>query len=200
MMMEEFETRTGFEPTPEEYEHIEDMYYTFDGDKEAFCKKFVEDGEVTKFVNMRARLIRLLKDEIQKKETEFAKVLKEKDSVIAELQKNLDKELEWKPCDTGTGTSFPEEKYQELLNSGAKVLSDEEAKEKIHAEFGFDPAMINIVHEVHTYEINKYHRIREKDRFERKPLYGASDWNYIRFDCAGWCYEMINGGLGPYNS
>ena len=46
MMLSEFVERTGFEPLPFEYEKIEEAYYNFDGDKDAFCKAFVEgDGE-----------------------------------------------------------------------------------------------------------------------------------------------------------
>ena len=44
MMMSEFIDRTGFEPTAKEYAKIEEAYYDFDGDKDAFCKAFVKDG------------------------------------------------------------------------------------------------------------------------------------------------------------
>ena len=38
MMMSEFTERTGFEPMAEEYVEIEQQYYNFDGNKDAFCK------------------------------------------------------------------------------------------------------------------------------------------------------------------
>ncbi len=41
MMISEFIDRTGFEPTAKEYAKIEEAYYNFDGDKDAFCKAFV---------------------------------------------------------------------------------------------------------------------------------------------------------------
>lgn len=44
MMMSEFIDCTGFEPTAKEYAKIEEAYYDFDGDKDAFCKAFVKDG------------------------------------------------------------------------------------------------------------------------------------------------------------
>lgn len=42
MMMNEFIERTGIEPTAEEYNEIEEAYYKFDGDKDAFCKHWKE--------------------------------------------------------------------------------------------------------------------------------------------------------------
>ena len=42
MMMNEFIERTGIEPTAEEYNEIEEAYYKFDGDKDAFCRDFVK--------------------------------------------------------------------------------------------------------------------------------------------------------------
>ena len=44
MMMNEFIERTGFEPTAEEYAEIEEQYYSFDGDKDAFCEHW-KDGQ-----------------------------------------------------------------------------------------------------------------------------------------------------------
>lgn len=38
MMIEEFTARTGYKPTWEEYQAIEEEYYNFDGDKNAFCQ------------------------------------------------------------------------------------------------------------------------------------------------------------------
>lgn len=44
MMMSEFTERTGFTPTADEYARIEEAYYDFDGDKNAFCNAFVAQG------------------------------------------------------------------------------------------------------------------------------------------------------------
>lgn len=40
MMLEEFEKRTGYFPTMEEYAAIEKAYMEFSGDKDAFCKAY----------------------------------------------------------------------------------------------------------------------------------------------------------------
>ena len=57
MMMSEFIDRTGFEPTAKEYAKIEDAYYNFDGDKDAFCKAFVKDGGARKLCKAMSRLM-----------------------------------------------------------------------------------------------------------------------------------------------
>ena len=49
MMMSEFIERTGFEPTADEYAKIEEAYYNFDGDKNAFCKTFIDGHGQKKF-------------------------------------------------------------------------------------------------------------------------------------------------------
>ena len=38
MLVSEFIDRTGYQPTAEEYAEIEQAYYVFDGDKDAFCR------------------------------------------------------------------------------------------------------------------------------------------------------------------
>ena len=38
MLVSEFIDRTGYQPSAEEYAEIEQAYYVFDGDKDAFCR------------------------------------------------------------------------------------------------------------------------------------------------------------------
>lgn len=38
MLVQEFIDRTGYKPSAEEYADIEQAYYVFDGDKDAFCR------------------------------------------------------------------------------------------------------------------------------------------------------------------
>ena len=64
MMLSEFVERTGFEPMPEEYEEIEQAYYAFNGDKDAFCKAFVENGDGLAIYKHRAKIIEKLEGRI----------------------------------------------------------------------------------------------------------------------------------------
>ena len=86
---------------------------------------------------------------------------------------------------------------RELAKYG-KAMTDEEAKAFIADECGFDPEKIRILHEVNTYEVNKHHRLRKSGTFDRAPVYEATDWNYVRFDCACFMYELVNGELRFY--
>ena len=73
MMMSEFIDRTGFEPTAKEYAKIEEAYYDFDGDKDAFCKAFVKDGGARKLCKARAAEIDRLNSLLLESERQYKK-------------------------------------------------------------------------------------------------------------------------------
>ena len=228
MMMSEFIDRTGFEPTVKEYAKIEEAYYDFGGDKDAFCKAFVKDGGARKLCKARAaeidRLNSLLMESekqykkdmadrekrideltaeidrlnslLMESEKQYKKDMADREKRIDELTAELDRELEWKPSD-GAGTNMEQKRYEELAKYG-KAMTDEEAKVFIADECGFDPEKIRILHEVNTYEVNKHRRLRKSGTFDRAPVYEATDWNYVRFDCAYSMYELVNGELCFY--
>lgn len=198
MMKSEFMERTGFEPTDEEYKEIEEEYYHFDGNKDEFCREWVKQNGIRRLTRNRALKIGELKNQISRMVTEMENARKKAEKEVENLRQQLDRELEWKPCDCGTCISQTE--YKELEEcGGTRELTDEQAKELIHREFGFDPEQIVIIREVNTFESDKYHRIRIAGTWRRNPVYNASDWNYIRFDCAGWQWEMVNATLRKYD-
>lgn len=196
MMMSEFIERTGFEPTAKEYAEIEAAYYDFDGDKYAFCKAFVEGSGARKLCKARAAEIDRLNSLLLKSERQYKKDMADREKRIDELTAELDRELEWKPSD-GTGTNMEQKRYKELAKHG-ETMTDEEARAFIADECGFAPEKIRILHEVNTYEVNKYSRLRKSGTFDRAPVYESTDWNYIRFDCACFMYELVNGELRFY--
>ena len=196
MMMSEFIDRTGFEPTAKEYAKIEETYYDFDGDKDAFCKAFVKDGGARKLCKARAAEIDRLNSLLLESERQYKKDMADREKRIDELTAELDRELEWKPSD-GAGTNMSQNDYAHLADCG-KTMTDEEAKAFIADECGFDPEKIRILPEVNTYEVNKHRRLRKSGTFDRAPVYEATDWNYVRFDCACFMYELVNGELRFY--
>lgn len=196
MMMSEFINRTGFEPTAREYEKIEEAYYNFVGDKDAFCKAFIESGEDKKLYRERADEIAQLKSQMLELEKQFKEDADKRERRIKELTAELDRELEWKPA-TDVGTNMRQCDYEHLSRSGHE-MTDEGAVAFIADECGFSPEKIRILHEVSSYEVNKHHRLRKSSTYKRTPVYDATDWNYVRFNCAQFMYELINGELQFY--
>lgn len=99
---------------------------------------------------------------------------------------------------TGTGTNMEQSRYEDLASSG-RVMTDEKAKAFIADECGFAIEKIRILHEASTYEVNKHRRLRVAGTFDRAPVYESTDWNYVRFDCACFMYELVNGELRFYS-
>ena len=196
MLMSEFTERTGFQPTADEYQQIEEEYYHFDGDMDAFCKSFVENGGVEKACKARAAEIERLRGQMLELEKQFRLDVAGRDRRIDQLTADLDRELDWKPAD-GSGTHMAQERYEHLSRSGRK-MTDQEAREFIAGECGFSADKIEILHTASAYAVNKHHQLRKSAEYDRAPVYESTDWNYIRFDCAGFMYELVNGELKFY--
>lgn len=143
-----------------------------------------------------------------KAQRDQAAELSHRDAEIKRLGKELDRELEWKPSETA-GTNMSQERYEELLasctghNGDPHIMSENEARQLVSEEFGFNPERVKIITTVHTYEVNKHHQLRKAATLTRQPLYDATDWNYVRFNVQGvsctWTYEMVNGELETYS-
>ena len=71
MMKSEFIERTGFEPTAEDYEQIEQEYMGTDIDKNQFCKQWVKQGGIQRISRQRVRRIEELEAEVQQRAKEY---------------------------------------------------------------------------------------------------------------------------------
>ena len=208
MMLSEFVERTGFEPLAFEYAKIEEAYYDFDGDKDTFCKAFVEGNGEKKVYQARAAEIDRLNGKILEMDKSVKKENAEYERRLADLQAQLDRELGWKPSE-GTGTNMNQSDYEALAalcdgtHGDPHEMTDDEAKKLIASEFGFAVEKVVIIHVVHAYEVNKHHQLRKYAEYIRRPMYDVSDYNYVRFDvdCGHmtWMYEMVNGELKTYS-
>ena len=200
MLISEFENLTGIYPSANQYSVIEKFYSESKEDKHDFCRNYKMNTDCLA-ERIQTEVNRL---ELNRENQATAEIWKLETKLNAEkvradkLQQELDKELDWKPAEH-TGTNMKQEDYNKLAESGSAIIpSDEEAIEHLSMLFGFMPERIQILREVQTFEVNKYHRLRLKDTYHREPLYDATDWNYIRFDCAGNQWELVNGELLPY--
>lgn len=195
MMMQEFTALTGFHPTRDLYQAIEDAYYKFPGDKAAFCEAYKENRDgIAGTIAYKVNTARRVADELTERKLKGLK------ADIRDLERQLDKELEWKPYEDKHNTSQSD--YDTLAaDSSTKELSDEEARDLIAREFGFDRDKIQIVHEVVIYEVNRHNQLRKTGTTPRKALFNVWDWNYIVFNVQGnvmMGWEMHNGELNQY--
>ena len=200
MLISEFENLTGIYPSTNQYSVIEEFYNESKLDKHEFCEKykFNADGLAERIQEeaneLEAEKAQQAYFEVRELKADLDKMRMDRNR----LKDQLDRELDWHPAEH-TGTNMKQKEYQKLLECyTTEVLSDEEAVKRISELFGFMPDRIQILHEVQTFEVNKYNRQRVKDTYQREPLYDATDWNYIRFDCAGNQWELVNGELLPY--
>ena len=116
-------------------------------------------------------------DETAKKLYEENQSLKQK---IAKLETQLEREQEWEAYEEKENVSRTG--YENLaMQDDTRQLSEEEAKQMIHRLFGFETGKIEIVTSVPVYEINRHRQLRVAGHEERRPLYNATDWNYIRY-------------------
>ena len=207
MQRPEFEKRTGEYPDSIKYDCIEREYerQTEDGHdvwkgKDEFCAAYKEnrDGLAQKIQQAADNDIWRIEENYRKAMTENNALVQQLQGRIAKLEKALDKELEWEP-DENAGTNLAQYNYKELLDSTTtEKLSDEKAVTLVSEMFGFMPERIEIIHDISTFERNRHGRLRVRETFTRDPLYASTDWNYVRFNCAGCQWEMIDGGLTAY--
>lgn len=180
MLITEFQNLTGFYPTEDLYRTIEEFYYEFDGDKLAFCKAYVDNTDgLAEQIRIKTDINRRLRAHNMAVE-------------INKLNKELEREQEWKAFEDSANVQ--QKDYNELKAFG-KIWEDEEAKAWIADVFGFNPEKIKIIHSVNLYEVNRHNICRVVGEAERLPLYEATDWNYVRFDCGPISYELDNGML-----
>lgn len=194
MLYNEFVTLTETEVSDEEYGYIEQSYYESELDKAEFCKLWKRDcdnGRWAAELALRKKLDRMT-EELEDREKKISELVAQTES----LCRQLDREQEWKLSDRA-GTHMSQEKYI-TLHKNSDIISYDTAKNIIAEEFGFQIDKIEIITEVETFEVSRHYRLRRKDTFTREPLYGSTDWNYIRFNVGNLQYEMINGELEQY--
>lgn len=203
MMLSEFVERTGFEPMAAEYAKIEEAYCNFNGDKDAFCKAFVNGDGEKKIYQARAAEIDRLNSKILEMDKTIQRSGAEHERQLSALQAELDKELEWKHYEFTQ--NIPQAEYAELakcVDSGsARYMTDDEALDWVCREFGFDRSQVTILHEIDEQEINRHNHCRASARkIDRRPVYCATDYHYIRFNAGrgAWQWEAWNGQMRPF--
>ena len=201
MMLEEFESRTGFYPTLDHYSFIEKAYTESDLDKDAFCQLYKknENGIADAIARKASNAAIITADKAEK---ETAKKISDLEKEVQRLTAQLDREQEWKPYEMQDNVSQADyAKLAEGAEDGkcSHYMTDEEAKDWICSEFDFDRDKVTILHEVDEWEINRHRQLRSTGKkIDRRPVYCATDYHYIRFNTSRWYYEVWNGTLRPF--
>lgn len=198
MTIQEFQQLTGFYPSAGFYSFIQGCYYEYSGSKQEFCAAFKEnkDGFAEQIARDYNFTSFMAKTEQERRQREAWEAL---EGEVKQLREALEREQEWKPYEDPHNVRQVD--YEHMKASGAKELTDEEARDIIAKEFGFERSKIHIVHEVFKEEINRHSQVRRVGTYSRKPLFDVWDWNYIVFNIRGNCtmgYEMYNGQLLMY--
>ena len=203
MMMKEFTDRTGFEPTCDEYDEIEEAYYQFDGNKDEFCRRFIAEGGIQKVYEARAEKIALLKSKLVESDKLLRQTMDDYEKRISHLEAELEREQEWQPYEDEHNVKQADyEKLAKEVAHGAHYMTDEEAIDWVVQETGFARERIQIVHELPLEEINRHRQVRRTGKMvDRRPIYDATDYHYIVFNVRanethGW--ELHNDELTPY--
>ncbi len=197
MMIQEFESRTGFYPNQVLYSFIEEAYTESNLDKDAFCKAYKEnDGGIAEKIQHKVNMANF------KEGREHTAKIARRDIEIERLKKELEREQEWKPYEMEQNIKQSDyEKLAEGVADGkwAHYMTDEEAKDWICGEFDFDRDKITILQEIDEYDINRHRQLRKTGRkIDRRPIYCATDYHYIRFNTSRWYYEVWNDTLCPF--
>lgn len=191
-MIHEFEKLTGFHPTADLYKAIEHAYMNFDGDKTEFCKAYVENRD-----GLASRIARSVDEADREIQLQVNSTIRELEKQNAELTKKLEAEQEWKAYEDTDNVAQSD--YEKLAtDSSTEELDDDKAKSLLYDWFGFAVEKVKILHSVPVYEVNRHRLLRQIGEQKRTPLYNATDWNYIRFDCGLMSYELTDGDLRQY--
>jgi predicted phage-related endonuclease len=194
MMIEEFEKLTGIFPSADLYEAIDNAYNEFHGDKVEFCKAFKTNAE-----GLAEKIKRAANTKSWKANDSAAQERKALNDQIESLKQQLEREQEWKPIDYEATGNLKQSEYAKLANASCpRIMTDEEAKDLLYDWYGFAKEKVTIHHEIDKLEVNRHRALRKVGTISREPLYNATDWNYIRFDCGCMSYELINDNLRPF--
>lgn len=161
------------------------------------CLEIAQDNIENDFacsMKQRAEDAQTKVDTLRRSQEETARSLRDAEEKIAQLQQQLEKELEWEPYEPKENVTQAD--YKKISEcSWVNFISEEKAEDLICDWFGFQRGKVSIRRCVPKYEINRHGQLRGKGGWYRPPVYGATDFNYIRFDCECMSYEVYNGDL-----
>lgn len=199
MLKKEFEKLTGIYPSNALYRCIEEKYMDMPMvRKDSFCNHYKNNTDgIAERIQMVADEAEIARDKEHEEQTTLLK--KEIDSLKSQLKimnRKLELEEEWK--EYVDKRYITDSAYQTIQQDCSfQFLTEDDAKTYIHEEFGFVLENIKIISKMPVQQKNRHgviHDIKDK-YYDRRPVYFATDLNYVAFECCGYAYECINGEL-----
>lgn len=119
---------------------------------------------------------------------------------VQQLEAELEREQDWAPYTCGNNVNQADyEGLASCVPNAAHYMTDEEAKDWICGEFDFERGSITIIHEIDEEEVSRHRRVRRTGKkIDRRPIYCATDYHYIRFNTKKYYYEVWNDNLRPF--
>jgi len=194
MTPNEFTEMTGFHPSADLYREIEKAYTESDMNKREFCECYRNNADgLAERIAINAEYARhtLIKSH-EKKVLSVSVKLQHAEERIKHLEEQLEREYEWKPYTNPQ--AMPDSDYARLISDG-EPISEDDAVKHVCDMFGFNPDRVHIAMTAPVEEINRHGCIRHRGEKDRHPVWYAWDYQYIRFDCGGYTYEMADGEL-----
>lgn len=199
MLKQEYEKLAKRYASCIEYSVIERIYMEDSREKDMFVKALIDDED-----GIQQKVMELVDLEVDKRcanarkpyaekvlelEAENKKLKNENNRLIRELEMAL----EFVPYEC---SNMDDISYDSLRNfEETELFSEDQAKKFIASEFGFDESKIDILFEIDQCKIDRLKRIHYIGTKERVPVYGSSDWNYVRFNVVDMAFECVNGDL-----
>lgn len=132
MMIQEFIDRTGYEPSYEEYQFIEDSYYEFNGNKDEFCKWWLKSKKAGYWNTelILRQTIKKLQDDNEKKINDLEETIswyrKEYEEINEKLHSAMNKGLDIKIKANGEANKFCNATFRLIDNGTIKFYRIEE--------------------------------------------------------------------------
>lgn len=199
MLKQEFEKRTGFFPSEEMYAEIEKTYMDMEEDKDDFCKMYKnnENGLATKIQKKTNATSQNKNNENTARNKALISEIEQLKDELKRIKRKLELEEEW--AEYFYPDYMPQDEYikQQKQCEYQFVENFSDMKGWLHESFGFSMEAISIITSIPMKEKNRHGLIRtvEGKEYDRRPVYFASDLNYIMFEACGYTYECIDGNL-----
>lgn len=168
-----------------------------DEDKDTFCRMYKcnENGLATK-IQMKVNATSKDKDnESAARNKALIDEIEQLKDELKRIERKLELEEEW--SEYFNPDYMPQDEYLYKQRQCEYKFVENGIKDWLHRSFGFSTEAISIITSIPMEEKNRHGLIRtvKGKKYDRRPVYFASDLNYVMLEVCGYTYECIDGNL-----